>query len=800
MICLLAIKEITGLGPKLLAFSAESACLLRVCVCVSLCKPSHGMEEQALLWPLLFFKLSTAALLAYILIPPSPETDERDVLSKHSGKEKRKPEPSSCLSVLGLLGRSGAAGPSWRATGREEQTWPRALAADGSEKRSGVCESSDMKPLLLSLLRRAATMPSGVPPLTKNLYVFQNGIESLHRDEFIGLENLELLDLSQNKITQLPNHDSFAGLELLERLYLYNNAITSIHPAAFDGPTDLQTPKLESLKLGGLGIKNLNEELLGSFKNLHELDISNNQLNAFPPILREARGLVILSMAGNPMGPLRWEDFGYLAELQELDISNLSLQSLPESMTQLFPNLKRLTVAENPFNCLCTMAWFPSWLWDQQIQLGRTEETRCHFPPRNAGEVLERLKHRDFGCPTTTTITTSTVKTTTQAPALITTVHSTTHATPLLKPSDDPLMEAGSDLPPLIPASPSSITDLDVRFSLCLSNICLNGGTCWVDRQGHHECTCPRGTSGKYCQNEDDPPPSEDVTTATVTMEPEIIAQIVKSSSILLDLHRYIEMRPYIRGVRLTYRNLSGADKRPKQLNIPASYPEYTLRGLQPNSTYSVCASPLGEPSDVDSMCTEVRTSSQQAATARMEDRQLTTTLVPAVAILLLLVLVAVAVGVACYMHRKRTHLELECNHSQLELEGVKAGLDNGTLPQKQSESLFTPSVVQNGPALSPWSGSSSPSTDRLGAVYHRSALGAEGPRDAQGVYVRGIPDGQPRSQHPDLHGNSMKKFKNPTNLSSSEGKLAASQEETAELALADRTLDHDAFPLPEPP
>ncbi|XP_026864931.2 vasorin b [Electrophorus electricus] len=619
-----------------------------------------------------------------------------------------------------------------------------------------ACTSPDS---IICFQRRAATMPSGVPPLTKNLYVFQNGIESLHRDEFIGLENLELLDLSQNKITQLPNHvfetltslrnldlssnqinhisqDSFAGLELLERLYLYNNAITSIHPAAFDGleqllelklqgnkltmlpplkmprlllldlrlnmipspgPTDLQTPKLESLKLGGLGIKNLNEELLGSFKNLHELDISNNQLNAFPPILREARGLVILSMAGNPMGPLRWEDFGYLAELQELDISNLSLQSLPESMTQLFPNLKRLTVAENPFNCLCTMAWFPSWLWDQQIQLGRTEETRCHFPPRNAGEVLERLKHRDFGCPTTTTITTSTLKTTTQAPALITTVHSTTHATPLLKPSDDPLMEAGSDLPPLVPASPSSITDLDVRFSLCLSNICLNGGTCWVDRQGHHECTCPRGTSGKYCQNEDDPPPSEDVTTATVTMEPEIIAQIVKSSSILLDLHRYIEMRPYIRGVRLTYRNLSGADKRPKQLNIPASYPEYTLRGLQPNSTYSVCASPLGEPSDVDSMCTEVRTSSQQAATARMEDRQLTTTLVPAVAILLLLVLVAVAVGVACYMHRKRTHLELECNHSQLELEGVKAGLDNGTLPQKQSESLFTPSVVQNG-------------------------------------------------------------------------------------------------------
>ncbi|XP_076837993.1 vasorin b [Brachyhypopomus gauderio] len=611
---------------------------------------------------------------------------------------------------------------------------------------------------IICFQRRATSMPSNVPPVTKNLYLFQNGIEKLHQDDFLELESLEMLDLSQNELTELPDRvfeplhslrnldlssnqiekiseESFAGLELLERLYLYNNAIKCIHPAAFDGleqllelklqgnelttlpalkmprlllldlgfntipspgPSDLQTPKLESLKLGGLGLKNLNEELLSSFKNLHELDISNNQLNAFPAVLREARGLVILSMAGNSLRSLRWEDLEHLTELQELDISNLSLQSLPENMKGAFPNLKRLTVAENPFNCLCTMAWFPTWLRHQQIQLGRTEETRCHFPPRNAGAVLERLDHRDFGCPTTTTITTSTVKTTSLTPTPITTAHSTTYST-LLKPSENPPMEADSDPPPLVPASPSSGADTGVRFSSCPSNICLNGGTCWLDHQGRHECTCPCGKAGKYCQNEDSPHLCEDVATATVNAEPEIAAQMVTSSSILLDLHRYIEMRPYIRGVRLTYRNLSGADKRPKHLNIPASYPEYTLRGLQSNSTYSVCASPLGEPRDVNSVCTEAQTSSQQTATARMGDKQLTRTLVPAVAILLLLALVAVGVGVACHVHRKRARLELECDPSQLELEGVKAGLDNGTLPQKQAEILFTPTAVQNG-------------------------------------------------------------------------------------------------------
>lgn len=155
-------------------------------------------------------------------------------------------------------------------------------------------------------------------------------------------------------------------------------------------------------------------------------------------------------------------------------------------------------------------------------------------------------------------------------------------------------------------------------------------------------------------------------------------------------------MRPQIRGVKLTYKNLSGLDKRAKHLNIPASYPEYTIRGLQQNSTYSVCASPLGEPEDEDRVCIESQTISQQLTPtgARLEDPKLTTMLIPAVAILLLLVLVAVAVGVACYMHKKKpkVHQELECDPSQVELEG----LENGELPQKQ-EIISCPSTTQNG-------------------------------------------------------------------------------------------------------
>ncbi|KAM7371986.1 hypothetical protein PAMP_009186 [Pampus punctatissimus] len=619
---------------------------------------------------------------------------------------------------------------------------------------------------ILCYQRRSSTIPQGVSPSTKSLYLFANGITSLSTEDFDGLQNLEMLDLSQNKLTELPDgvfgpltslrnldlssnqithisEQCFQSMALLERLYLYSNHIETIHPAAFNGlehllelklqgnqltslptlsmpqlllldlrfnvlptlgPSDLQTPNLESLKLGGVGLTSLNKELIGSLMNLHELDISGNQLESFPPVLKETQGLIHLSLAGNPMGPLTVQDLQNLGELQELDISSLSLQGLPEEFPQLFPHLRKLTVAENPFNCLCTIAWFPKWLRAQSITLARTEETRCHFPPINAGKVLERLEHRDFGCPTTTTVTTSTVKTTTTLPVPVTTLQSTTRAIAVPRASDNPTAKDDDYPLPPVPASPSMGPDDKQNF--CQSHTCLHGGTCHLDQNGQVECTCPHGTSGMYCevQNHYPPsPPEAEIPIATVTADPpDISSRQATSTSILLDLHRYIEMRPYIRGIRLTYRNLSGPDRRPMQLSLPASYPEYRLRGLKPNSTYTVCASPLGAPSGTDSVCTEAHTANENNVSvtgAQIEGKRLPTMLVPAIAILLLLVLIATAVGVVCYLRRKRGkgHLDLECEPSQLELDGVKTGLDNGALPQKQPQLMISEPAVQNG-------------------------------------------------------------------------------------------------------
>lgn len=612
--------------------------------------------------------------------------------------------------------------------------------------------------------RQSRTVPS-VTATTKELYVFLNGIQILSHNDFKGLSVLISLDLSQNELTDIPdgvfgtlsklknldlssNHithiqrGSFSGLVQLERLYLYSNRIQSIHLEAFKGldallelklqgnqlgslpfihfpklllidlsynyiPTlgasDLQTPHLEALKVASLGLTTVNEALITSLKNLHELDLSMNQLTEIPEALKQdsIRGLIKLSLAGNPLSELRVEDFQKLIGLQELDISGLYLQGFPPSFFQIFPRLTDLTAAENPFNCMCPLSWFPVWLKEKEVNLLRPEETRCHFPLVNAGKKLSALEHKDFDCPPSTTLLTAPLAESTLGSQLTTPSPETPH-TNVFPPSPFPPSEksVSSKTPynslPESPASSSS-TSRKLPPQICPANICLNGGTCHFELLGHISCICLTGTTGLYCENEVPEQRKQLVTEVSFVAPPNgpdaISSRQVTSTSILLDLHRFIKTKPQLRGIRLTYRNLSGPDRRPIILSVPASYPEYTLRGLRPNCTYSVCASPLGErtyfksnTSTETGSCTKARTAavSLSSPETRVETQSLMTyALIPAIAALVLVLgLALVAAAIICVRRRRQAKegIELEmypAHLGPLEQEEAKACLEN---------------------------------------------------------------------------------------------------------------------------
>ncbi|XP_039632086.1 vasorin b [Polypterus senegalus] len=588
--------------------------------------------------------------------------------------------------------------------------------------------------------RRDPTFPRGFPEDIKGLHLFENGISSISVEDLSGLGQLELLDLSQNSISELPaqvfhllvqlrnldlsgnkieeiTNGTFTGLRWLERLYLFNNHIKTIQAGAFDGlhhllelklynnqfvvlPT-LHMPSLllldicytptlylrdpsfhmynlETLNLTRVNLSTLDEKALMNLENLHTLDISYSHLNRIPLSLRTMEGLVTLVLAGNPLiGELKEEDFKGLRRLQKLDISKMNLKTLPEGLFKCLPKLEVLIAAGNPFNCICSLVWFPMWLQNGKVDLQKPEETRCHFPPLNARKILSQVDHHDFGCPTTTTQVTTTIQTSTTKKV------PTIRVPPTQPPVGSSTIKEHSPVAEFLPITPFQSVTTSPEVRICPQSICLNGGTCQLDSMGQIECTCRRGFSGLYCENDETPVV---VSTPSLEKEAAITAGHTTSTSIEVNLHHYVQVRPNLKGIRLTYRNLSGPDKRPMQLSIPASYPQYTLRGLCANSTYYICASPLGESESKDSCCMEAQTAvSRYPSPVTQTKKAPETTMVVSVLAAVLVAIVAMAVTFYC-LRKKRAKGHPDLGADPMELEGVKTCMESEALPKKAPE------------------------------------------------------------------------------------------------------------------
>uniref|UniRef100_A0A3Q0S1W5 Vasorin a n=1 Tax=Amphilophus citrinellus TaxID=61819 RepID=A0A3Q0S1W5_AMPCI len=245
-----------------------------------------------------------------------------------------------------------------------------------------------------------------VPTTTKNLYIFKNGIKTLSQEDFRGLVELQMLDLSQNELTEIPD-GVFEMLSDLKNLDLSSNHITHISKGSFSGLV-----QLERLYLHANRIQSIHLEAFEGLEKLLELKLQGNQLTSLV------------------------EDFQKLSGLQELDLSSLNLQGFPPK---------------------------------RKVTLGRHEETRCHFPLVNAGKMLSELEHKDFGCPSTTTVQMGSPIGSTpvsQMPYTSPATHTNAIPPPLL-PSEETISPKTES-----PVFPSSTSGENEHF--CPPNICLN--------------------------------------------------------------------------------------------------------------------------------------------------------------------------------------------------------------------------------------------------------------------------------------------------------------------------------------
>ena len=189
---------------------------------------------------------------------------------------------------------------------------------------------------------------SDIPPIISqaashllSINLSQNKLRKFPIDELIYLQNLEMIRIEDNYITELPA--DIRHLKKLKFLILQNNSLSSL-PTEFTFLENLLEINVDSNKFSQFPI-----ELTG-IKYLESLSINSNNLENIPSEIGNIAGLKTLSMSTNQIRVLP-SQIGLLVNLHSLDISHNKIADLPDEIGDL-ESLTNLNLAGNELSSL----------------------------------------------------------------------------------------------------------------------------------------------------------------------------------------------------------------------------------------------------------------------------------------------------------------------------------------------------------------------------------------------------------------------------------------------------------------
>ncbi len=184
-----------------------------------------------------------------------------------------------------------------------------------------------------------------------NRYLKANRLQEIP-SKIGNLTNLEILDISNNNISELP--DDFKNLKNLKQLYIQENKLDKI-PTSISFLNELNVLDISDNVLIQQGNKNI--ESLSKLINLEKLYMRNCGLTDFPESICSIKSLTELEI-GNGLGYKNENKFftipkkiSNLVRLERLKLSRLNLQILPHEFSAL-KNLKYLDISSNSINPL----------------------------------------------------------------------------------------------------------------------------------------------------------------------------------------------------------------------------------------------------------------------------------------------------------------------------------------------------------------------------------------------------------------------------------------------------------------
>lgn len=304
-------------------------------------------------------------------------------------------------------------------------------------------------------------------PALAHLDLSRNKIQTVNLGAFDSLTRLHTLRLEDNNLNHVPSaalaavsatlhslrlsrnvidtleDGCFRNLAHLRRLDLNDNALIRIHPAAFDGLTDLEAldlsfnrldgtvdglpVSLKHLDLSGNMWRTLPSSFLSGLNQLETLNVSYAEyLRRVEPDAFHLAGrngstpqvlpLVNLVMTNNAL----WNQFpstllhGLESHLVRLDLSGNAFETLTLTLIEEpdgWPNLRYLNVAYNPLECNCSLQWLWKMLQQHRVNLSNSPSNEesdgplltvvnvtCIGPAAHSGLPLSGLTHEELHC------------------------------------------------------------------------------------------------------------------------------------------------------------------------------------------------------------------------------------------------------------------------------------------------------------------------------------------------------------------------------------------------------------------